>query len=338
MDLITHGLAGAIIARAGFSKSLEKWGPLTGVIAAASPDLDFILRLFGEEIFLRYHRGITHSLILLPVFSLFLALLFHRISSISSISSISRISKSCQFFYLYLLCFFSILSHILLDLMTSFGTMALVPLTDQRLAWDIVFIVDPYFTGILLIPVLLTYPIKRYKKELGVVSISILIPYIGLLISNHNHAISLAYRTAADEGLRPIHVAALPQPLSPFRWVLLIDTGDTLYQNFIKLNMKGDGWHNTKNMVWKKWPDSPWIKKALKLQGVEFYMWFARFPVAIFKDVANGHHLVEFIDLRFDILRNRIPFTYRVEFDREGVVVLEKFTSINSLLEDYGRR
>jgi len=325
MDPITHGLAGAVIARAGFSNRLEKWGPVTGVIVALSPDADFILRLFGEETFLRYHRGVTHSLILLPVFSFFLALLFRRISKLN------------RFFYFYLLCFFSLASHILLDLMTSFGTMALVPLSDQRLSWDIVFIVDPYFTGILLIPFLLTYLLNRYKRELCMFSLSILIPYIGLLISNHNHALTMAYRSIEEKGLQPYRVSALPQPLSPFKWVLLIDTGDTLYQSFVSLDIRGDG-HNTKEMVWKKWPDSPWIEKALQLPGVEFYMWFARFPVALMRELADGHRLVEFIDLRFDVMRGRIPFTYRVEFDSGGIVILEKFTTINGYLEDYGGR
>lgn len=325
MDPVTHGLAGAVIARAGFSKGLEKWGPVTGILVALSPDADFILRLFGEEIFLRYHRGVTHSLILLPVFSFFLALFFRRISKLN------------RFFYFYLLCFFSLLSHILLDLMTSFGTMALVPLSDQRLSWDIVFIVDPYFTGILLIPFLLTYLFKRYKRELGVFSLSILIPYTGLLISNHHHALSMAYKSIEEKGLQPRQVSALPQPLSPFKWVLLIDTGDTLYQSFVSLSIRGEE-HNTKNLVWKKWPDSPWLKKARGLPGVEFYMWFARFPVAVMRELADGRHLVEFIDLRFDIMRGRIPFTYRVEFDHEGVVILEKFTTMNGYLENYGRR
>ena len=318
MDPITHGLAGAVIARAGFSRSLEKWGSVTGVLVALSPDADYILRLFGEEIFLRYHRGITHSLIFLPVYSLFWALLFQRLSG------------TRRFLYFYLLCFFSLLSHILLDLMTSFGTMALVPITDQRLSWDLVFIVDLYFTGILLIPILLACLFKRYKRVLGVLSLSLLASYVGLCILNHNHALSETHRLIEEKGLHPRSVAALPQPFSPFKWVLLIDTGDTLYQNFIEINTKGDDKHDKMNIVWKKWPDFPWMEKALGLPGVEFYLWFARFPVAIVRELSNGGHLVEFIDLRFDIRRGRIPFTHRVEFDEEGVVISEKFTTINS--------
>jgi len=326
MDPMTHGLAGAVIARAGFSKSLGKWGLITGVLSALSPDADYILRLFGEEIFLRYHRGITHSLILLPVFSLVGAILFRWLS------------KTEKFLPLYLLCFFSLLSHILLDLLTSFGTMALVPVTDWRLTWDLVFIIDFYFTGILLVPLLLGHFIRRYKTELGILSLCLLVLYTGLCIVNHRQALSIADRLVEAEGLNPYSVAALPQPFSPFKWVLLIDTGDTLYQSFIDIDIKGNDRHDKINKIWKKWPDSPWVQKARKLPGVGFYLWFARFPVAMVEETPDGHHLVEFIDLRFDILRGRIPFTHRVEFNEGGVVIMEKFSTLNSFIGDHGRR
>src|SRR3989304_4113347 len=280
MDPLTHGLAGAVIARAGFSRSLGKWGPVTGVLAALSPDADYILRLFGEEIFLRYHRGITHSLILLPVYSLFGAILFRRLS------------KTEKFLPLYLLCFFSLLGHF----------------------------------------------IRRYRTELGIVSLCLLVLYTGLCIVNHRQALSIADKWVEEKGFHPYSVAALPQPFSPFKWVLLIDTGDTLYQSFIDIDAKGNDRHDKINMIWKKWPDSPWVEKARKLPGVGFYLWFARFPVAIVEEISNGHHRGEFIDLRFDILRGRIPFTHRVEFNKEGLVISEKFSTLNSFIGDHGRR
>jgi hypothetical protein len=50
-----------------------------------------------------------------------------------------------------------ILSHILLDLVTTFGTMIWSPLEWSRPAWDLLFIVDFSFTGILLVPQLLEW-------------------------------------------------------------------------------------------------------------------------------------------------------------------------------------
>jgi hypothetical protein len=50
-----------------------------------------------------------------------------------------------------------ILSHIFLDLVTSFGTMIWSPFRWSRPAWDILFILDFSFTAILLIPQLLAW-------------------------------------------------------------------------------------------------------------------------------------------------------------------------------------
>jgi hypothetical protein len=50
-----------------------------------------------------------------------------------------------------------ILSHIFLDLVTSFGTMIWSPYRWSRPAWDLLFILDFSFTAILLIPQLLAW-------------------------------------------------------------------------------------------------------------------------------------------------------------------------------------
>jgi hypothetical protein len=57
-----------------------------------------------------------------------------------------------------------ILSHILLDLVTSFGTMVWSPLSWSRPAWDLIFIVDFTFTGILLVPQILAWVQQRPEK------------------------------------------------------------------------------------------------------------------------------------------------------------------------------
>src|SRR5262249_38837270 len=55
----------------------------------------------------------------------------------------------------------AILSHILLDLLTSFGTMIWSPLKWSRPAWDLIFIIDFTFTAILLVPQILAWVYAR---------------------------------------------------------------------------------------------------------------------------------------------------------------------------------
>jgi len=58
-----------------------------------------------------------------------------------------------------------ILSHILLDLVTSFGTMIWSPLQWSRPAWDLIFIVDFTLTAIFLVPQLLAWCTPIPKSE-----------------------------------------------------------------------------------------------------------------------------------------------------------------------------
>jgi membrane-bound metal-dependent hydrolase YbcI (DUF457 family) len=161
MDTITHGIAGALIGKALFKGDdmlatqpmnrarIITWSVMLGSIF---PDSDVLRDFFSHNdlLLITWHRSITHSLICMPVWALLLAAVtwwFLR----------WRKWESPPFGVLALLYATGILSHILLDLATSFGTMVWSPLTWSRPAWDLIFIVDFTFTGILLVPQLLAW-------------------------------------------------------------------------------------------------------------------------------------------------------------------------------------
>src|SRR4029077_11252910 len=97
-----------------------------------------------------WHRSITHSLVLLPIFSLLLAALTRGIAR-------KFRWEGPSFVILTLLYAVGILRHILLDLVTTFGTAIWFPGQWSRPAWDLIFIVDFSFAGILLIPQFLAW-------------------------------------------------------------------------------------------------------------------------------------------------------------------------------------
>jgi hypothetical protein len=76
---------------------------------------------------------------------------------------------------------------------------------------------------------------------------------------------------------------------------------------------------------WQKFNDSPWVKKACNTKGVQFYYWFARFPIIKSVNFKNGKYRVEFMDVRFFFPNIRMPFVYYVEFDDLGKVHAEGF-------------
>lgn len=161
MDTITHGIAGALISKAVFGgrdlfpaipvekRRLTTWALMLG---AVFPDADVFRDFFSHNplLMITWHRSITHSLLCLPIWSVLLAALTAALAR-------WRKWQSPSFVALTGLYAVGILSHIFLDLLTSFGTMIWSPLEWSRPAWDILFIVDFTFTGILLIPQLLAW-------------------------------------------------------------------------------------------------------------------------------------------------------------------------------------
>src|SRR5439155_189960 len=81
MDTLTHALSGALLARATASEEPRAIPRriAAGFFACAAPDLDFVFGYAGPVQYLLNHRGITHSLVLLPLWALGLSWLLAKI-------------------------------------------------------------------------------------------------------------------------------------------------------------------------------------------------------------------------------------------------------------------
>src|SRR3974390_2639059 len=84
MDTITHGIAGALIGKAIFNgddvfppvnmdkRRIATWAVMLGSVF---PDSDVFVDIFShnEMLMITWHRSLTHSLLMLPVWSVILA-------------------------------------------------------------------------------------------------------------------------------------------------------------------------------------------------------------------------------------------------------------------------
>ena len=165
MDTITHGIAGALIAKAAFrgqnmlsAKPVNRERIITWslMLGAIFPDSDVLREFFSRNdlLIVTWHRSITHSLVCLPFFALALAALTRWFVR-------WRKWDSPSFSALIAIYAVGILSHILLDLVTSFGTMIWSPVKWSRPAWDLIFIIDFTLTTIFLAPQILAWVYAR---------------------------------------------------------------------------------------------------------------------------------------------------------------------------------
>jgi membrane-bound metal-dependent hydrolase YbcI (DUF457 family) len=169
MDTITHGISGALMAKALFNgddlfasrpMTRQRFVTWSTMLGAIFPDSDALRELLSHDdlLIISWHRSITHSLLCLPLFALLLAALTRWVArwrkwDAPSFAALTGIYAA------------GIFSHILLDLVTSFGTMVWSPLKWSRPAWDLIFIVDFTFTGILLVPQILAWVQERPEKS-----------------------------------------------------------------------------------------------------------------------------------------------------------------------------
>lgn len=220
MDPLTHGITGALIGKALFAgqRGAQQTAPLRGrrdgasetagelklastsnrgrvaiwvcVVAAMFPDVDVFFEPFvrREMATIELHRGVTHSLVCLPLFVAAMATLtwwWVRVRQKAEVrrqkekittqkrgeagerGTGARQAAPLRWWMLAGMWAAGIASHIVLDGATSWGTMLWAPLSNARAAWDWVFIIDFVLTGIVLLPQVVAWVYARRESALG---------------------------------------------------------------------------------------------------------------------------------------------------------------------------
>jgi membrane-bound metal-dependent hydrolase YbcI (DUF457 family) len=320
MDNLTHSLTGALAARIietaqptlidePKQKRQAFWLTVT---SANLPDIDVALGFFGDPIFsISHHRGLTHSLLFAPVLALAPAALFYFWG------------KRRNFKILWLLALIGIWVHIFFDVITPFGTQLFAPFSTARYAWDWMFIIDPFFTGILAMTLLLGKLIKSRRRQLIFGGSFFVGLYLLVEIVNHNLAYNRMEEALRREGMAATKISAMPQPLSIFRWKGLAQTEDGVIEAFFSLF---DRQEQLTLIAYRHAQDES-VVKALQAPETQWYLTFARHPW-IRSEQQGNHHIVELRDLQFTIdkkllyalgLTERpLPFILRYSFSAEG--------------------
>jgi inner membrane protein len=159
MDPITHTTLGATLGYALLGRQLGRKSLLYAAIAANIPDLDILAYPFLQPLDrLEWHRGISHSLFLHAIISPPLAWIIKKIHPNLGLSPLSLLHTTLTIFLV-------LSTHALLDACTTYGTQLLSPILNSRIAWNIIFTIDPIFT----LPLILTTVIigGRFFKKLN---------------------------------------------------------------------------------------------------------------------------------------------------------------------------
>ena len=139
MDTATHvvmgvGLAGMaaidpVVAHDPATAQAVLFGAIGGSLI---PDIDTVLKLKNNAVYIRNHRGITHSIpatITRPVLITLILMLF---------------IPQANFLHLLLWTFIGVFIHVFVDIFNAYGTQALGPFSFRWIALGVINIFDPF--------------------------------------------------------------------------------------------------------------------------------------------------------------------------------------------------
>ncbi|MDH4093213.1 MAG: metal-dependent hydrolase [Betaproteobacteria bacterium] len=320
MDTLTHALSGALLARATApadapARSIPR-RVAAGFFACAAPDLDFVLGFVSPLVYLEQHRGPTHSLLLLPLWALLLSWLLAKI-----------LREPRGWTALYGVCALALGAHIVGDLITSFGTIVFAPLSDARYAWGTTFIIDLWFSGIILAGLAASLAWRGSRLPALAASV-VLVGYVAFQALQKERALDYAREYAAQQGWSG-EVSALPRAVSPFNWTVYVS--DAAAHRFAHVNLRRTApapaahdlvgrmdaaflplsqarWE-TRMRYGEDATSQALAREAWESPALGFFRWFAGMPA--FDGLGTGSTCAWFVDLRFvNPGRDWVPFQY----------------------------
>jgi inner membrane protein len=327
MDTLTHALSGALLGRATAPRrpaagELSMRARITlGFVAAAFPDCDIVVTPVSPLAYLYNHRGVTHSFVMLPLWAVLIgfacAWLIWR--------------EPARWRGCAVMAGIGIGAHILADLITPYGTMILAPLSDVRYAWSTTFIIDLWFSGIILTGLVVS-AIWRKSRTPAIVALSLLVAYVGFQWLQRQRALDFGDAHARAAGYAEYRVDAVPQPPLPFNWNVFVTESDFQHYSLVSLLRRepppplavdagfftriGAPYMPLANAVWLTVPrygsgeDGAFAREAWEHPKFAFYRWFSAHP-ALYRVDHGASPCAWFEDLRFFTPgRGRMPFRY----------------------------
>ncbi|KTD16803.1 metal-dependent hydrolase [Legionella jordanis] len=206
MDPITHGALGAACARGVLAKGNTGIVLIAGALAGMAADLDVFIRSAGHPLlFFLYHRHFTHSLMFIPVGAFLIGLCL-----------LLLLGRREPWKLVFAACLIGYSTHGLLDACTSYGTLLYWPFSYTRISWDLISIIDPFFTFPLILGVVWTIV---HGKRIGVfVGLSIAMTFLLFNSLQHLRSLRAAELFVQQNHLGLHHLRVMPKLMSSLNW------------------------------------------------------------------------------------------------------------------------
>ncbi len=271
------------------------------IIGSNAPDFDTILKLKSNAIYLRHHRGITHSIPAVLLWPIFIAF------------AIYQFEPGVNFLHLWLWTFLAVALHIFVDLFNGYGTQALRPFSHQWIAFGIIHTFDPFIFGMHIIGIALW--LFGYAPAPVFLSIyAILTVYVGWRTYIHRLLIKQVKRRIPG-----VEEVIISPTIHWNKWHIAVKTKDKFYvAHARKLQLAILDVYKRRPV-----PQSPVVDAAKQDPNLSAFLAFSPVYRWDIEPTSDGHE-VRFTDLRYRS-KGRYPFIAVVKLDKQ-LNIIQSYT------------
>jgi inner membrane protein len=307
VEVLTHALIALILARAG-QKLLPRYGAAMLVVSGVAADLDFLSYLGGPPAYLRFHRGVLHSVFGSIVLVCALALVFwvfaRRASATNPDSKLPRLS----FLAAVVVCAVGVLVHVVFDVASGIGVQFLWPFREKWTGWDLVSTLDPWVLVVLVLGLTSPEVLRLVSEEIGerrrgprgrlgaIVTLLSLLIYFGARAGLHSRAVD-ELNAREYHGAPAVSAGAFPSSISPLAWRGVVSTDNAIEVIEISL-APGAGFDPERAVRYYKPEDSATLEAGQNTAAAKTFLRYARFPLAALGRGDEGYRFT-LRDMRF---------------------------------------
>lgn len=225
MDIVTQALLGGVVAQAVANKQEKKVATLSGMAAGLLADADVLIQSSSDPLLvIEYHRHFSHSLFFVPIGAALAMLLLWPL-----------MRRHVSLARLYVFCLAGYALSGVLDACTSYGTMLFWPLSDQRVALNIISIIDPVFSLSLLLALLAGLWLGQ--RRLALCGLAFCVVYLGLGKLQQERASLLAHYLAEKRGHTIVSQVVKPTIGNLLLWRSVYRDEQRIYVDAIRLGL-----------------------------------------------------------------------------------------------------
>lgn len=322
MDTLTHALTGAAISDSWFRRRLGPVATPFSLVMASLPDIDSFTYLMSSQSAWTHHRGYTHSFFPMLVATPLFGYVGYRLSK--------RRATWALWCLLTAIC---LLSHTIIDLVTSWGTMPFLPFSNARISWDVAPVIDlfvlaltaasfvanrilrwervDHFINPLAFPVVHRHPHRQRAGDwVGKIAVALVVVYLLIGWQQNRQTVRIAREELAKHGITPVEVRALPIMFTYIAWEIAARDADGSVYNALYSSYAPEPMRFTRH------PTLPAeeVRGLLATPLGSMFAWYAQGMYVVRRIVLDGQSRFVMEDRRFFGLDDAARSRFVLEF------------------------